>query len=308
MRNCVVNYLIQEAKKNKNIMLLTWDLWYWVTDAFEKELPDQFINVWIAEQNMIWIAAGLALTWKKVFCYSIIPFLTMRCYEQIRIDVCAQNLDVNLIWVAWWFAYWTLWNTHYWIEDINVMKWLPNMKILAPADKIEAEACMKYLFGNRWPFFLRLNRWWEPVVYENWLPTNTKINEWIVVKEWSEICLISTWNILWNVINATKILESNWMSVQVLSIPAIKPINSKFILNHIKWKKWVFTVEEHTIIWWLWDSIASIIAENWIQTKFKKLWIPDIFPEIVWNQDYMRWYVWLDGESIANTVLHTLQN
>ena len=308
MRNCVMNYLIQEAKKDKNIILLTWDLWYWVTDSFEKELPEQFINVWIAEQNMIWIAAWLALTGKKVFCYSIIPFLTMRCYEQIRIDVCAQNLDVNLIWVGWWFTYGPLWNTHYGIEDINVMKWLPNMKILVPADKIEAEACMEYLFKNIWRFFIRLNRWWEPNIYEEKLPEWTKIEEWVCIKPGNDITLISTWNILWNVMQASEILEYKDISIQILSIPSIKPINNDFILNHIKWKKWVFTIEEHTIVWWLWDTIASIIAENWIQTKFKKLWIPDIFPKIVWNQNYMRWYVWLDWESIANTILHILQN
>ncbi len=308
MRNCVVNYILEKAKRDKNIMLLTWDLWYWVTDNFEKELPEQFINVWIAEQNMISIAAWLALTWKKVFCYSIIPFLTMRCYEQIRIDVCAQNLDVNLVWVAGWFAYWTLWNTHYGIEDINVMKWLPNMKILAPADKIEAEAGMKYLFENQWPFFVRLNRWWEPIFHENWLPKGTIISEWVIVKTWNDACLISTWNILWNVIKASEILENKGISTEVISVPSIKPIDDDFILNHIKWKKWVFTIEEHTVIWGLWDSIATIIAENWIQTKFKKLWIPDIFPEIVWNQDYMRWHVWIDWDGIANTVLHTLQN
>jgi len=308
MRNTTINILLEHAKKDKNIMLLIGDLWYWVTDDFEKQLPDQFINVWIDEQNMIWIAAGLALTWKKVFCYSIVPFITMRCYEQIRVDVCCQNLDVNLIWVWWWFAYWSLGNTHYWIEDINVMKWLPNMKILAPADKYEAEAWMNYLFNNKWPFFVRLNRWWEPSFYEESLPKWCKIEEWINVKSGNDVTLISTWNILWNVIKASEILEEKWISVQILSIPLIKPINNDFVLNYMKWKKWVFTVEEHNIIGWLWDSISSIIAENWIQTKFKKLWIPDIFPEIVWNQDYMRWYVWLDWESITNTVLHTLQN
>ena len=140
------------------------------------------------------------------------------------------------------------------------------------------------------------------------LPERTKIEEWVIVKSWNDVTLISTWNILWNVIRASEILEEKWIPVQILSIPLIKPMNNSFILNHIKWNKWVFTIEEHTIIWWLWDSIASIVAENWIHTKFKKLWIPDIFPEIVWNQDYMRWYVWLDWEGIANTVLHTLQD
>lgn len=307
MRNCIVNYILEKAKKDKNVMLLTWDLWYWVTDVFEKELPEQFINVGIAEQNMIGIAAWLALAWKKVFCYSIIPFLTMRCYEQIRIDICAQNLDVNLIWVGWWLAYWTLWNTHYWIEDINIMKWLPNMKILAPADKVEAELCMNYLFDNKWPFFVRLNRWWEPIVYEEWIPWNLDIQNGIIVKEWNDITLISIWNILLNVMTAAKILEEKWISTQVISFPLLKPLNKDAILKCMLWKKAVFTIEEHTTIWWLWDSIASVIATEKVNVVFDKLWIQDVFPDIVWNQDYMRDWAWLSPEKISNTVLSKLK-
>ena len=306
MRNAVINYLCEMAKKDKDIMLLIWDLWYWVVEGFQKELPDQFINVWIAEQNMVWIAAWLALSWKKVFCYSIIPFLIMRSYEQIRIDVCCQNLDVNFIWVAWWFAYWSLWNTHYSIEDINVMKWLPNMKIIAPADKYEAEAWMKYLFDNKWPFFVRLNRWWEPIVYENWLPIWSSIENGFEVKKWCDILLISTWNILKNVVDTASILEGQWLSLWVLSLPLVKPMNRDIILKYMNWKKWVFTIEEHNIIWWLWDSIASIIAESDINVKFKKFWIPDIFPSIVWNQEYMRWLVWLSPEKLSQDILNIL--
>ncbi|MEI7557863.1 MAG: hypothetical protein WCJ45_03365 [bacterium] len=100
MRNVVINYIYQEAKKDKKIMLLVGDLGYSVIENFQNDFPEQFINIGIAEQNMIGIAAGLALTGKKVFCFSIIPFLTMRAYEQIRVDICCQNLDVNLIGVG----------------------------------------------------------------------------------------------------------------------------------------------------------------------------------------------------------------
>lgn len=305
MRNTVINYLYEEAKKDKNIMLLIWDLWYWVVEEFQKNIPDQFINVGIAEQNMIGIAAGLALTWKKVFCYSIVPFVTMRCYEQIRVDVCSQNLDVTLIGVWWWFAYGSLGNTHYGIEDINVMKWLPNMKILAPADKHEAKLCVEYLFAYKWPCYIRLNRWWEPDVYENWL-SDISIENGIELKTGNDISIISTGNILWNVIKTAEILEKQWIHTQVISIPCIKPMNADAIVSHIKSKKWIFTVEEHTIIWWLGDSIASIMAENRIASIFKKFGIPDIFPSLVWNQEYMRGLVWLDPESLAKSILITL--
>lgn len=305
MRNTIINYIHQEAKKDKNIMLLVWDLGYSVIEEFQKDLPDQFINIGIAEQNMAGIAAGLALTGKKVFCYSIIPFLIMRAYEQVRVDVCAQNLDVNFIGVAGGFAYGSLGNTHYSIEDINLMKWLPNMKILAPADKHEARICMDYLFANKWPFFVRLNRWWEADVYVDWLGT-VDITKGIEAKSGKDICLISTGNILWTVMKTAEILEKSWISTQVVSIPLIKPMDPKAIINYIQGKKWVFTIEEHTIIWWLGDSIASIIAENTINTKFKKFGIQDVFPSTVWDQGYMRKLVGLDEEDLSKNILDLL--
>lgn len=305
MRNAVISYIHQQAKKDKNIMLLVGDLWYSVIEEFQKDLPDQFINIGIAEQNMAWIAAGLALTGKKVFCYSIIPFLIMRCYEQIRVDICAQNLDVNFIGVAGWFAYGSLGNTHYSIEDINIMKWLPNMKILAPADKHEAQACMEYLFAHKWPFFVRLNRWGEPDVYTDWLP-NTDIEKGMEIKKWTDICLISTGNILWTVMKTAEKIDQAWISTQVISIPLIKPMDKESIMRYIQWKKWVFTIEEHTVIWWLWDSIASIIAENGIAIQFKKFGIPDIFPSLVGTQDYMRTLFGLDPETLSKNILAIL--
>jgi transketolase len=305
MRNTVIDYIYKEAQKDKNIMLLVWDLWYSVIEKFQKDFPEQFINIWIAEQNMIGIAAGMALTWKKIFCFSIIPFLTMRAYEQVRVDICSQNLDVNLIGVWWWFAYGSLGNTHYGIEDINVMKWLPNMKILSPADKVESKICMEYLFANKGPFFVRLNRWWEVDIHIDWL-LNKNIEEWVEIKKWIDICLFSIGNILWVVLKTAEILEKKWLSVQVISLPLIKPINQSIILNYLKNKKWIFTIEEHSIIWWLWDTVASIIAENNINIKFKKFGIPDIFPSTVGNQDYMRTLIWLDEENLSKNILDIL--
>jgi transketolase len=304
MRNTLINEIHNRAKHDKNIIFLTWDLGYSVIENFQNELPEQCINIWISEQNMIWIAAWLALSGKKVFCYSIVPFIVMRPYEQIRVDVCYQNLDVTLIWVWWWYAYWNLWWTHHWIEDINLMKWLPNMKILSPADKVEINWSLDYIFNDKWPLYIRLNRWWEKNIHNEDIIFN--IQNWININEWKDILILTTWNITQVAIDATKLLENNWLSTKLVSIPLIKPLNQNFILSLIKWKKWIFTIEEHNIIWWLWDSIASLIAENNLNVKFKKFWINDIFYELLWNQEYMRKQAWLDNENIKNEIIKTL--
>jgi len=302
MRNTVINQLFEYTSKNPNVYLLTGDLWYSVVDEFALKLPNQFINVWIAEQNMIGIAVGLALTWKKVFCFSIIPFVTMRCYEQIRVDVCYQNVDVNLIWVWWWFAYGTAWSTHYGIEDINVMRWLPNMKILAPADKIEAKKCMKYILDNKGPFYMRLNKWGETDIHIDDL-TEKDISKPIEVQPGTEILIIVTGNILQSAKIIVENLKENWISVQLLSIPMIKPIGSKYILECVKWKKAVFTIEEHTIIGWLGSTIAEILAENKIGITFKRFGINDSFPVLVGDQEYMRDQNGLDKNIIIDNIL-----
>lgn len=301
MRNTLINEIHNRAKLDKNIIFLTGDLGYSVIENFQNELPDQCINVWIAEQNMIWIAAWLALSGKKVFCYSIVPFIVMRPYEQIRVDVCYQDLDVTMIWVWWWYAYWNLWWTHHWLEDINLMKWLPNMKILSPADKIEIEWSLEYIFNNKWPLYIRLNRWWEKNIHTE----NVKIDikNWININNWTDILIISTWNITQEAIKTVEEIEKHWISVNLTSIPLIKPINESNILSLIKWKKWVFTIEEHSVIWWLWDSIACLIAENNINIIFKKFGINDIFYELLWNQEYMRKQAWLDFEFISSNIL-----
>lgn len=305
MRNIIIDSIHKEAKNNKDIVLLTADLWYWVVDDFMKNLPKQCINVWIAEQNMIWIAAGLALEWKKVYCYSIIPFITMRCYEQIRVDICYQNLDVTLIWTWAWFAYGTMWPTHYWIEDINIMNWLPNMKILSIADTNDALNSTHYILNSKWPLYIRLNRWWETINANN---NQTSLFEDIkTLSTWNDILIITTWNILEEVYKLSLILTKLWYSVETLNVRLLKPINNELLLKRIESKKYIFTIEEHSIIWWLWSIISDIVSESWKQNTFKKFWIKDEFTKYIWTQKYMRESNWLSGKELAKSILQILR-
>ncbi len=302
MRNTVINKIWELIKSDENVFLLTADLWYWVFDEILKSHPNQCINVWIAEQNMIWIASWLALSWKKVFCYSIVPFVTMRCYEQIRVDICSHNLDVTLIWVWWWFAYGTLWNTHYWIEDINLMRWLPNMRIFSPCDKIEIELWFGILLRKKYPTYIRLNRWWEENIHDIWEINENDIINGVNINNWNDLIIFTTWQISGVAKEVAKELEKEKIFIKIISIPFIKPINIESILNHIKWFSHIITLEEHNIIWWLWSTISEIISENNISVKFRRLWIKDEFFYVAWNQDYMRKVAWIDKDSIIKEI------
>jgi transketolase len=292
-------------KKDPNIYLLTADLGWWVLDTLLRDLPEQCINVGIAEQNMIGIAAWLALEWKKVFCYSITPFVIMRPYEQIRVDICSHNLDVTLIGVWWGFAYGALGNTHYGIEDINLMRGLPNMRVFCPADKLEMELGFEHLLKSKWPVYIRLNRWWEENIHTD--ISTSKIEEWIQMNSGKDILLLSTGRIGCVNKEVSSQLIANGYSVTSVSIPYIKPINQNYIVSLINSHSSIFTLEEHTIIWGLWSSVAEILAEAWIAKKFMRIGINDTFFYIAGDQEYMRKLAGIDAESVYNKIINFIK-
>lgn len=307
MRNAIIDEIGIMIRKNPNVYLLTWDLGWGVFDDLLREFPHQCINIGIAEQNMIGIAAWLALEWKKVFCYSIVPFITMRAYEQIRVDICSHNLDVTIIGVWWGLAYGMLGNTHYGIEDINMMRGLPNMKIFCPVDKIEMLSWLEYIKENSWPLYIRLNRGWEPnVILDNQaINLEQGVN---LFNSWEDILLLSTWRIWVTAKEVAQKLSENGQKVQLYTVPIVKPINKDFLIRLIIRSKAVFTIEEHTIYWWLWSAVSEIIAESWLAKKFSRIWIQDSFFYVAWDQEYMKKMAWIDMDSIYNFIIKKIHD
>ena len=158
MRKAFIEELMGEALKNPNVWFLTADLGYSFIEPFQAKFPDRFINMGVAEQNMVGVAAGLALTGKKVFIYSIVNFVTFRCLEQIRQDICYHELDVTLVSVGAGYAYADAGYSHHGVEDIAIMRILPHMRIFSPADPGEVRLCMQELCRRPGPAYLRLNK------------------------------------------------------------------------------------------------------------------------------------------------------
>jgi len=149
MRQSFINTLTKLAKIDKNLYLLTGDLGFSVFEDFIEKFPKRFINCGVAEQNMMGVAAGLALSGKKVYVYSFIPFIIMRCFEQVRNDICYQNLDVKIVGIGGGISYGSLGATHHAIEDISLMRALPNMTVICPGDPIEAGLATKSAIFRR---------------------------------------------------------------------------------------------------------------------------------------------------------------
>ncbi|MDD2757946.1 MAG: transketolase C-terminal domain-containing protein [Patescibacteria group bacterium] len=306
MRNTVVEYIIGEARKNQDIILITADLGYSVVEKFKMEFPDRFFNIGIAEQNMIGVAAGLALSGKKVFLYSIAPFAIMRCFEQIRVDLCYQNLDVTILGVGGGFAYGTSGTTHNAVEDLAIMRALPNMKVMCPADPNEAVQVIKKAVITGGPSYIRLNRGGEKNVISNLDYESIKLGDLVEIyknKKNGGVAIFSCGSILSEAYRAASDLVERGENVALYSCPFLKPINREKIVDILRNRHSVITVEEHTILGGLGSTMAEIIAEENLNIKLVRLGVEDKYFNFIGTQDYMRDQAGLSAQKIEQKII-----
>ena len=167
MRNTFINAVIGSFQSRQDIFIISGDAGLGVFDDFKHAHPDKFLNLGVAEQNMAGFSAGLAMSGYKVFTYNIIPFVLYRCYEQIRNDICYQELPVVLVGIGSGVTYAPQGMTHYSVEDIGVAKTLPNLAIISPCDPVEAQLAAQYALDSKMPVYIRLAKRGEPVLHQN---------------------------------------------------------------------------------------------------------------------------------------------
>jgi transketolase len=286
MRNTFIKYLIEQARTDERIFVVTPDLGFSVLEGYAQEFPNRFLNVGIAEQNAIGVAAGLALSGKIVYVYSIIPFVTMRCFEQIRIDVAYMKTNVRLVGVGAGLSYGPAGATHHAIEDIAIMRALPNMIVCCPGDPIEVREIVKRSFEHTGPIYIRLGKNGEPQIHPDKL--NFQIGNSITITEGSDIALITTGNMLDQAMRLVKFYQQQGKKIELLSVPTIKPFDTKSILYLIDRKIPIITLEEHNAIGGLGSTVAEVIAISGIGIPFKKIAINDQYSHYVGSQNYLR--------------------
>lgn len=276
MRNAYVAALYELAKRDNRIMSLNADIGAIVFDKFREDFPDRFVNTGVAEQNMIGVAAGLASCGKIPFTYTITPFITTRTYEQIRDDVCLQNTNVKIVGVGAGLVYSTLGPTHHAYEDITIMKALPNMTIVSPADPVESRQATFAIAEYEGPVYFRIGTAGEPTIYED--DYEFTLGEGVEMKPGEDVTLISTGSIVQDVLTAAKELEKENISARVINIHTPKPLDREIILKAAKDTGAVLTVEEHSLEGGLGSSVASLILEEIDSSvKFKQLGLKDVF-------------------------------
>ena len=298
MRDTFVRTLIGLAKENKNIELITGDLGFGVLKPFWEQLPDQFTNAGIAEQNMTTVAAGMALEGKIVFTYSIGNFPTLRCLEQIRNDCAYHQANVKIVCVGGGFVYGSLGMSHQATEDLAILRALPDVVVLAPGDLVEAEEATKAMVNYPGTCYLRLGRGGEKRIHDH--IDNFQIGKAIQVKDGGKIAIFSTGAIFEEVEGAYDILTQKGFSPAVYTFPTVKPIDAEVIRDCAQRFDYIVTCEEHNIVGGFGSAVAEVMAEMKAKkASLIRIGLNDQYAVLVGNQKYLREKYGMSAEKIA---------
>lgn len=305
MRTTFIKTLMKLTQKDKNIYLLNGDLGFSVLEEFEKKFPKRYINCGVAEQNMIGIAAGLAIEGKKVYVYSIVPFVTFRCFEQIRNDICYHNLDVKIIGTGTGMVYGILGPTHFAVEDVSVLRVLPNMTILSPSDPVEMEQLMEQSYKTKNPTYIRLDKSDRNL---HGLKNKIVLGKPSVIKEGKDGVIISTSSYAGTAVNAANKVKKNGYDLKVISLHTLKPVDEKALIKEVEDYKNIFTAEEHRLMGGLGSIVAEILLKNGVKNiSLKTIGIEDTYSPVIGKQDYMRKYHKVDEDTIVKKILNTFK-
>jgi len=285
MRDAFIQTLLEEAKIDQNIILITGDLGFGVLDKFQKELPDQFINSGVNEQTMMGMAAGIASAGKRVFVYSIGNFPTLRCLEQIRNDVCLMNNPVVIVSVGAGYAYGPQGYTHHALEDIAVMRALPNIEVVIPADPIETKLLTKLLVKSKTPSYLRLGKsnerninQSEPVISPG------KFNE---IRHGDAGTILFVGSIGTTVISVATELATQGYSISVASVPFLTSLDKEYLISAAIMGP-IITVEEHSPRGGFGSAVLEFLNKENIQAHVGIVAVNQKNLSQIGSQDFLR--------------------
>ena len=266
--------LLEEGKKNSNLIVVTSDSrGSGKIVPFGKELPDQIIEVGIAEQNLVGVCSGLAAGGKIVFGVSPASFLTARSLEQIKNDVAYSDQPVTLVGISAGISYGQLGSTHHSLHDYAVLRTINNLTIVSPADNFEASEVIRKAVSFNKPLYIRYGK--KPMINLHKKGSNFEIGKASIVCEGNHITIIGTGETVQIAFLASRILKEDGVNAEVISMHTIKPFDEDALMKSIKKTNCLISVEEHSIYGGLGERCASLISQAGYNTKFKILGIPD---------------------------------
>ncbi|VAX23804.1 Transketolase, C-terminal section [hydrothermal vent metagenome] len=303
MRKTCLDKVYELAKTDERVIYIGSDVGAGTLDNYKEEMPDRFFVEGISEQHVVGMASGLAMEGNIPYINTIGVFLTRRCFEQIVLDVCLHNLPVRLIGNGGGLVYAPLGPSHLAVDDIAIMRAVPNMTILAPADANEMARLMPLTLNYPGPIYIRLAKGGDPIVSKD--DGQCTIGKAVNVKEGDEALLITTGVTLKPALEAAEALEKKGIGTGVIHLHTIKPLDIETILIRSEKARVIITVEEGTIIGGLGGAVAEIIAEANFNPaiRFKRIGIPDAFCENYGSQALLMEKFGITSGNIVQTAL-----
>ncbi len=269
--------------------------------TFGDAFPDRFFNVGIAEQNMFGVAAGLARAGFVPFASTFAIFSSMRALDQVHSDVCYPNLNVKIIGTHAGLSFGQAGSTHHCTEDIAIMRAMANLTVVVPADGAETASAIEAAYERNGPVYIRINRGFDQRVYDT-PPEEFEIGKAITLRDGTDITLIACGATVWRALQAADILKKeDGLSVRVLDMHTVKPIDAEAIERAVRETRRVVTVEDHTVIGGLGGAVAEVAAGTGKAFSFKRLGIPDCYSLIGLHEDLLAHYG-IDENGIVKSV------
>jgi len=292
--------LVELGAENKNIIALDADLsGSTQTSLFAKTFPDRFFDVGIAEQDLMTTALGLSLTGKIPFAATFAVFATGRAYDQIRNSICYQKANVKIIGAHGGITVGEDGASHQALEDIALMRNLPNMTVIAPGDYNQTKKAVRFAANYNGPVYIRLSRMNVPEVYDE--SYEFDINKGVLLKEGKDVTLIVTGDVLAEVVKAGEILTQAGIEAEIINLPVIKPLDCEMIIKSVNKTKLAVTIENHSIIGGLGSAVCECLAEN-SPHRVVRFGVKDVFGQSGTPSELLKFYG-LDSVSIANRVI-----
>jgi transketolase len=301
MRNAFADEMTQLAKADPRVMLLSGDIGNKLFDPFKKVAAKRFLNCGIAEANMMGVAAGLALNGLRPVVYTITPFTTTRCFEQIRVDVCYHEAPVVIVGTGSGLSYAELGPTHHSLEDLAILRTLPGMQVIAPCDATEMRQALRQSLQSTHPTYIRIGKKGEPAIHDP--NVDFKIGKAIKILDGKDILIVATGTLMPNVLAAAKLLGTEGLSAQVASFHTIKPLDEDYLQQAFKDCKLVVTVEEHGRLGGLGSAVSEFISQFGSHPPLLRLGTLDEFMHEMGTQEYARIRYGLDAPGIARQIL-----
>ena len=299
LRDAFFGTIHEIARQDPSVLFMTADMGAWSLSKFREELPKQFMNVGISEQNMVSVGAGLALTGRRVFMYAIAPFLALRCLEQIKVDCCLMNLPVTLVGGGPGFTYAPDGPTHHAIEDIAVIRALPGMTIFCPSDPTTAEAAARLGYRSEGPTYVRVDKGAYPFLHDGDLPSRTGV---VKLGRGKDVLLISCGTIVREVLRLATILGKRGIRASVLELLRVKPLDKDAMLRQIRQHGAVVTIEEHSIIGGIGSVNAELLVNDGEFRPLRRYGVPDEYPSKYSSRGWLRHHYRLDVDSLATDI------